>query len=172
MLYQLSYWPSVRRGTIYCALHLFRFAVQSVLPATRTKLVKLEPIRVVAAILFRGVIAFLAITTLKGDHRSDIFLLRSHSNVPTFLTTSRRLSCRYSIVLTEPAGRYGSFYSSIFVTTPAPTVRPPSRMANFEPCSNATGTMSSTVRFTLSPGITISTPSGKAMFPVTSMVRM
>ena len=63
-------------------------------------------------------------------------------------------------------------YSIILVTTPAPTVRPPSRMANFEPCSNATGTINSTVRFTLSPGITISTPSGRAMFPVTSIVRM
>src|SRR5205809_3039984 len=43
-------------------------------------------------------------------------------------------------------------YSIILVTTPAPTVRPPSRMANFEPCSNATGTINSTVRFTSSPG--------------------
>ena len=62
-------------------------------------------------------------------------------------------------------------YSIILVTTPAPTVRPPSRMANFEPCSNATGTINSTVRLTLSPGITISTPSGRVMLPVTSIVR-
>src|SRR5688500_5655583 len=55
--------------------------------------------------------------------------------------------------------RHEFTYSSIFVTTPAPTVRPPSRMANFEPCSNATGTISSTVRLMSSPGITISTPS-------------
>ena len=65
-----------------------------------------------------------------------------------------------------------SSYSMILVMTPAPTVRPPSRMANFEPCSSATGTISSTVRFTLSPGITISTPSGRVMSPVTSIVRM
>src|ERR1043165_6767504 len=63
-------------------------------------------------------------------------------------------------------------YSIILVTTPAPTVRPPSRMANFEPCSKATGTINSTVRLTLSPGITISTPSGSVMLPVTSIVRM
>ena len=68
--------------------------------------------------------------------------------------------------------RHSITYSIILVTTPAPTVRPPSRMANFEPCSNATGTINSTVRFTLSPGITISTPSGKVMSPVTSIVRM
>src|ERR1051325_11346165 len=58
-------------------------------------------------------------------------------------------------------------YSIILVTTPAPTVRPPSRMANLDPCSNATGTMSSTVRLTSSPGMTISTPSGSVMLPVT-----
>jgi hypothetical protein len=63
-------------------------------------------------------------------------------------------------------------YSRILVITPAPTVRPPSRIANFEPCSNATGTINCTSRFTLSPGITISTPSGNVMFPVTSIVRM
>src|SRR6185503_6341272 len=63
-------------------------------------------------------------------------------------------------------------YAIILVTTPAPTVRPPSRMANFEPCSRATGTINSTVRLTLSPGITISTPSGRVMLPVTSIVRM
>jgi hypothetical protein len=68
--------------------------------------------------------------------------------------------------------RHPITYSMILVTTPAPTVRPPSRMANFEPCSNATGTINSTVRFTLSPGITISTPSGREMLPVTSIVRM
>ena len=44
--------------------------------------------------------------------------------------------------------------------TPAPTVRPPSRMANRDPTSSATGAINFTYRFTLSPGITISTPSG------------
>ena len=63
-------------------------------------------------------------------------------------------------------------YSKILVTTPAPTVRPPSRMAKFCPCSRAIGTISSTSRFTSSPGMTISTPSGSAMFPVTSIVLM
>src|SRR3989304_5476891 len=65
-----------------------------------------------------------------------------------------------------------SLYSMILVTTPAPTVKPPSRMANLEPCSSATGTINSTVRFTLSPGMTISTPSGRVISPVTSIVRM
>jgi hypothetical protein len=65
-----------------------------------------------------------------------------------------------------------NFYSRIFVTAPAPTVRPPSRIAKRRPSSTATGVCSSTVILTLSPGITISTPSGSAMVPVTSVVRM
>ena len=45
-------------------------------------------------------------------------------------------------------------------TTPAPTVRPPSRMAKRSFSSMAIGTISSTSIVTLSPGITISVPSG------------
>ena len=62
-------------------------------------------------------------------------------------------------------------YSTISVTVPAPTVRPPSRIAKRTPFSIAIGAMSSTPRLTLSPGITISTPSGKFDAPVTSVVR-
>ena len=58
------------------------------------------------------------------------------------------------------------------VTAPAPTVRPPSRMAKRLPSSSATGAKSSTFIVTLSPGITISTPSGNPIAPVTSVVRM
>src|SRR2546427_3979240 len=62
-------------------------------------------------------------------------------------------------------------YFRIFVTRPAPTVRPPSRIAKRRPSSMAIGAISSTVISTLSPGITISTPSGRAADPVTSVVR-
>src|SRR5216110_2688713 len=61
-------------------------------------------------------------------------------------------------------------YSTISVTVPAPTVRPPSRIANRKPFSSATGAISSAVIDVLSPGITISTPSGSCRFPVTSVV--
>ncbi len=64
-----------------------------------------------------------------------------------------------------------SNYSEIFVTTPAPTVRPPSRIAKRVPSSIAIGAINSTDKFTLSPGITISVPSGRLMIPVTSVVR-
>ena len=63
-------------------------------------------------------------------------------------------------------------YSVILVITPAPTVRPPSRIAKRTPSSRATGVIRSTSIFTLSPGITISTPSGRVTSPVTSVVRM
>ena len=67
---------------------------------------------------------------------------------------------------------YISFYYSIIsVTLPEATVRPPSRMAKRNVFSIAIGTISSTVIVVLSPGITISTPSGREITPVTSVVR-
>jgi hypothetical protein len=62
-------------------------------------------------------------------------------------------------------------YLMILVTWPAPTVRPPSRMANFRPSSMAIGWISATVMAVLSPGMTISVPSGRVTTPVTSVVR-
>ena len=64
-----------------------------------------------------------------------------------------------------------SNYFSIFVTTPAPTVLPPSRIANLPFSSKATGVISLIVTVMVSPGITISVPSGKVTSPVTSVVR-
>ena len=61
-------------------------------------------------------------------------------------------------------------YSIIFATTPAPTVRPPSRIAKRKPSSIAIGACRLITNCTLSPGITISTPSGKSQVPVTSVV--
>ena len=54
---------------------------------------------------------------------------------------------------------------------PAPTVRPPSRIAKRRPFSIATGVCSVISRPMLSPGITISVPSGNFAEPVTSVVR-
>ncbi len=62
-------------------------------------------------------------------------------------------------------------YSITSETTPAPTVRPPSRMANLTSFSIAIGVIRLPVTDTLSPGITISTPSGRSTTPVTSVVR-
>ncbi len=78
--------------------------------------------------------------------------------------------------LRGPCGEAGSGgdrcgHLLILVTRPAPTVRPPSRMANFRPSSMAMGWISSTVISVLSPGMTISVPSGRCTTPVTSVVR-
>lgn len=62
-------------------------------------------------------------------------------------------------------------YLMILVTRPEPTVRPPSRIAKPRPSSIAIGWMSATVISVLSPGITISVPSGRVITPVTSVVR-
>ena len=62
-------------------------------------------------------------------------------------------------------------YLIISEIVPAPTVCPPSRMANRRPLSIATGVISSISNATLSPGITISVPAGNSATPVTSVVR-
>ena len=61
--------------------------------------------------------------------------------------------------------------SMILVTTPEPTVRPPSRIAKRRPSSQAMGVIRVISMSMLSPGMTISTPSGSLMLPVTSVVR-
>src|SRR5690606_3329673 len=70
---------------------------------------------------------------------------------------------------TLPARRL--YYFVILLTTPEPTVRPPSRMAKRRPSSIAIGAISLTPIVTLSPGMTISVPSGRITSPVTSVVR-
>ena len=67
--------------------------------------------------------------------------------------------------------RQSSDYLTISETRPEATVRPPSRIAKRRPLSIAIGAISSTLMETLSPGITISVPSGRVMVPVTSVVR-
>ena len=61
-------------------------------------------------------------------------------------------------------------YLMMVETTPEPTVLPPSRIAKRSPCSSAMGAISLTVMVTWSPGITISTPAGRSIVPVTSVV--
>ena len=62
-------------------------------------------------------------------------------------------------------------YLMISEIVPAPTVRPPSRIAKRRPFSMATGVCSVISSWMLSPGITISVPSGSFADPVTSVVR-
>ncbi len=61
-------------------------------------------------------------------------------------------------------------YFIILVTTPAPTVFPPSLIAKFNFSFIAIGVISFTVNLPSSPGITISVPEGNVTSPVTSVV--
>ena len=61
-------------------------------------------------------------------------------------------------------------YLLIFVTTPAPTVLPPSLIAKFNFSFIAIGVINFTVNLASSPGITISVPDGRVTSPVTSVV--
>ena len=61
-------------------------------------------------------------------------------------------------------------YLTILVTTPAPTVLPPSLIAKFKLSFIAIGVINFTVNFPSSPGITISVPEGNVTSPVTSVV--
>ncbi len=84
---------------------------------------------------------------------------------------SRAMQRRPGSAVNPPIPAFDVNYSIIFATTPAPTVRPPSRIAKRRPSSIAIGAISSTTICTLSPGITISVPSGSSTAPVTSVVR-
>ena len=61
-------------------------------------------------------------------------------------------------------------YLIILVTTPAPTVLPPSLMAKFRFWLIAIGVINLTLNLPSSPGITISVPDGNVTSPVTSVV--
>ena len=61
-------------------------------------------------------------------------------------------------------------YLTILVTTPAPTVLPPSLIAKFKLSFIAIGVINFTENFPSSPGITISVPEGNVTSPVTSVV--
>ena len=71
---------------------------------------------------------------------------------------------------TVGAGVVSSIEASMLDTTPAPTVLPPSLIANLSPSSIAIGVINSTEIAILSPGITISVPEGNSTAPVTSVV--
>ena len=148
MLYQLSYWPIVEREKSL-ELHLF-----------------------VVCVLFAPFAIFFQRQLLCGI----LFILGSVI-ISSITLLASKMYC-LSHILSNPLwpGRYPPdfsvlIYSMMLVTTPAPTVLPPSRIAKRVPSSRAIGAISSTLSFTLSPGITISVPSGSITEPVTSVVR-
>ena len=124
-------------------------------------LFELQLVRGRALVFGRGVVPALALPASQSDDLSHVSPL-----FPGFPG------------IREPpaAGKGGLFsgrdavYSRMSAMTPAPTVRPPSRIANRSSFSIAIGVIKVPVIDTLSPGITISTPSGNVTTPVTSVV--
>jgi hypothetical protein len=87
---------------------LFHFLMGNVFPAELAELIPLKPIRIVLLILHRGIVPLLA------DRACQINDL-SHLNTPM------------------PSYDSSQIYARISVTTPEPTVLPPSRTANRNP---------------------------------------
>ena len=141
---------------------LFRLFVISVFAATATELTKLQPVGRGFLILSRNVVAALTLATLKDDVVSRHILFPGLCLWPLAVIRSFQ---RPKTKVQSPS------YSTTSETVPAPTVRPPSRIANRSPFSIAIGAINSISIATLSPGITISTPSGRCATPVTSVVR-
>jgi len=139
----------------YALLGLF---MSRVLPTEPAELVELQPLGTLLPVLRCAVVAALA---LGARQRHD------------FPHHSPQRSGKNAGPSPEGGpGRSYDCYAMMSVIVPAPTVRPPSRIANRLPFSMATGAISSPVIVVLSPGITISTPSGRFNVPVTSVVRM
>ena len=150
--------------TRHSSEYLFGFSVGRMLPVPRAILHQFQPLRIISLILECRIIPALAFLAGQIDRNADLSaaLFRHctlhQANAGTYTSeTSQRIK--------KPV------YSITSETTPAPTVWPPSRIAKFRPCSIAIGTISSALIVTLSPGITISIPSGSSNEPVTSVVR-
>src|SRR6266498_3180108 len=160
-------------------------AVRGVPAAPAAVLLQFDAVGVVAPVLRGGVVAVLAHGARQGDLGPDVggrhggFLpcperawarpVRSHGvgkSVREMLAAARK-----ALAASRRPGRGVSCYLRILMTRPAPTVRPPSRIANRKPSAIATGWISRTVISVLSPGIAISVPSGSVTSPVTSVVR-
>ena len=160
----MRFWrpPLYQLELLACAWHpLAGFAMHRVGLAPLAVLFVLDTLGITLFVLLGRVVTSFTLSTRQGDqctHQSSHFLCTRRPN-------------------TQCAGplRYNVYkqlsYLMIFVTRPEPTVRPPSRIAKRSPSSIAIGAMSSPLIKTLSPGMTISTPSGRWATPVTSVVR-
>ncbi len=145
-------------------------------PAKSTILFPFQPVRILLLIFPGRVIPSLALGACEGNnflHRDPTLACllimpvdRRTSYGDVNALRSDELACQTWFKKSRKA-----CYSIISVTTPAPTVLPPSRIAKRNSFSIATGVIKSALMETLSPGITISVPSGNSTIPVTSVVR-
>ncbi len=139
---------------------LFRLFVRGMRPAKGTIFFKLQLTRCILFVFRRRIVATLAGTTCKGNDISHFFYFLLQKQLPHSWSKRGNEACVFSWP-----------QAIISLITPAPTVRPPSRIAKRRPTSIAIGVISSASTDTLSPGITISTPSASVTTPVTSVVR-
>ena len=141
--------------------------MRSMSPAETAVFLELQLVRGRTLVLGSGVISPLALGASQcNDLSHDVplyFIKRQRSSIP-----EERTPFGFWVF---PGLGYSDFYSRISEMTPAPTVRPPSRIANRNSFSIAIGVINCTSILTLSPGITISTPEGNVTTPVTSVVR-
>ena len=133
---------------------LLNFFVRRMLPAPFAELLELKTSGRGLLVLGRRVVPLFAVAALKCDYFSHDITLFARLEISNL---------KFQIA--------NSSYWMISLIVPAPTVLPPSRIANRSPFSIATGVISSIVNATLSPGITISVPLGSSATPVTSVVR-
>ena len=139
--------------------------MQRVAAATATELFELKPVRRGLLVLSRYGVALLTVRALQNNVVSSAF---RHFLPLTFIV---RRSLFVVVFYNEPRTTINDLsYSTTSDTVPAPTVRPPSRIANRSPFSMAIGAISVISIWMLSPGITISTPAGRFATPVTSVV--
>ena len=153
-----SYWPTHGAS--------FPLFMRGALPAAGAEFLALQALGILFFVLVRRVITPLAFRTFKLDE------FCRHSQKPYFSGPFyKRFYMTKHPRFGSGAFNCGWVYPNISDTTPAPMVRPPSRMANRSSFSMAIGVMSSAVMVVLSPGITISTSLGRFRMPVTSVVR-
>src|SRR3974390_1920219 len=95
---------------------------------------------------------------LKRDAQVNQAELAQHDCDPSFC---QRRKASWGWITPSPL-----VYSTTSVMTPDPTVLPPSRMAKWLPISRATGLSRLTATAALSPGMTMSMPSGRRISPV------
>src|SRR5258708_40354061 len=118
-----------------------------VFAAPPAELRKLELLGVRTLVLGRGVVSLPTVGAFQGDDDA----CSCHDLLRDLVDDDHGTHFAFAGSLTS---------SRILVTTPAPTVLPPSRIAKRRPSSQAIGVRSSMSRLMLSPGMTISTPSG------------
>ena len=150
--------------------------VQRVLAKTRAVLLHPRLHLLVNTALDTNARAVIQITTLRALE-PDVFAitrLLGHWHIPPFAgVPPRRCVRRGNENRRETKAAHKGlpkYYSRILVTTPEPTVRPPSRTAKRRPSVMAMDLPRETIILMLSPGMHISAPT-RSRPPVTSVVR-